>query len=364
MAEKLLFITGTRADWGKIKPLIQAVKGEFDYDIFATGMHTLSLYGETAIEIEKAGFKYYPFINQDANDSMDTVLSNTIQGLSYYIREHKPDMIVVHGDRVEALAGACVGALNNILVAHIEGGELSGTIDGIIRHAVSKLSHVHFTANEESAQRLFNMGESNVFVIGSPDIDVMMGRLPSLDEVRLKYSIDYQNYSIFCYHPVTSEISELERNISVVCQALLESGRNYIVIYPNNDTGTDIIMREINKLPFKKLPSMRFEYFLTLLQFADCIVGNSSAGIREAPVYGVPTVNIGTRQSGRSQAKSIINVSECGFEILKALDDMKPGTKSSQFGRGNSAKLFVEQLKKPETWAINTQKVFRDIIAP
>lgn len=359
---KLLFITGTRADWGKIKPLIQAVRGEFDYDIFATGMHTLSLYGETAIEIEKAGFKYYPLINKDANDSMDTVLSNTIQGLSYYIREHKPDMIVVHGDRVEALAGACVGALNNILVAHIEGGELSGTIDGIIRHAVSKLSHIHFTANEESAQRLFNMGESNVFVIGSPDIDVMFGELPSLDEVKLKYSIDYQNYSIFCYHPVTSEISELERNITEVCKALMKSGRDYVVIYPNNDTGTDIIMKAIDQLPFKKLPSMRFEYFLTLLQFADGIVGNSSAGIREAPIYGVPTINIGSRQSGRSRAKSIINVPESQFEILRALDDMKPGIKSSQFGTGNSAKLFLEQLRRQETWDIKTQKQFCDKI--
>jgi UDP-N-acetylglucosamine 2-epimerase (hydrolysing) len=175
-------------------------------------MHMLSRYGSTAIEIHKAGFdNIFPYINQDAsvNSQMDLVLANTIQGLGHYIRECPPDLIVVHGDRIEALAGAIVGALNNILVAHIEGGEVSGSVDELIRHAVSKSSHLHFVANDEARARLVQMGEarSSIFVIGSPDIDVMLSdSLPDLEEVKTKYEIPFAEYAIFLLHPVTTEL--------------------------------------------------------------------------------------------------------------------------------------------------------------
>src|SRR3972149_5514199 len=178
LRKKILFVSGTRADFGKIKPLIQQVKDsdDFEYQIFATGMHLLSVYGMTVLEIKKAGFdNIYSFINQDSaiTSQMDLVLATTVQGLAYYVREYKPDLLVVHGDRVESLAGALVGCLNNILVAHIEGGERSGTIDELIRHAITKLSHIHFVSNNEARNRLVQMGEisSSIFVIGSPDID-------------------------------------------------------------------------------------------------------------------------------------------------------------------------------------------------
>src|SRR5215216_2826777 len=201
---KILFLTGTRADFGKIKPLIKEVEWSADFEahIFATGMQMLARYGSTVNEIHKAGFKHiFPFINQDGsiNSQMDIVLANTIQGLAHYIREFQPDLIVVHGDRVEAMAGAIVGALNNILVAHIEGGEISGTVDELIRHAVTKLSHLHFVANHEAQQRLIQMGESEdvIFVIGSPDIDVMLShQLPDVSEVKMRYEITFDEYSI------------------------------------------------------------------------------------------------------------------------------------------------------------------------
>src|SRR5664280_207607 len=158
----ILFVTGTRADFGKLKPLISEVaKSEaFQYRIFVTGMHMLSRYGSTVKEVFDCGFKnIFGYINQDGSGStgMDLALANTIQGLGHYVREFPPDLLVVHGDRIEALAGAIVGALHNVLVAHIEGGEVSGTVDELLRHAISKLSHLHFVANEEARNRLIQM---------------------------------------------------------------------------------------------------------------------------------------------------------------------------------------------------------------
>jgi UDP-N-acetylglucosamine 2-epimerase (hydrolysing) len=357
----ILFLTGTRADFGKLKPLISACKAEgYETRIFATGMHMQAVYGLTHFEIQKAGFEYFPYYNYAAG--MDGTLASTITGLSNYVRENRPDLIVIHGDRVEALAGACVGALNNILTAHIEGGELSGTVDELIRHAVSKLSHIHFVSNDEAAARLRQMGEGNIFVIGSPDIDIMLSdTLPSLGEVRRKYDIP-ANYAVFCYHPVTTELDRLETNIREICAALLATKLQYVVIYPNNDAGAEVIVRELDKLPYKKLPSMRFEYFLTMLKNALCIVGNSSAGIKEAPVYGVPTVNIGTRQNGRACLPSIVNVAEDRNAIYYALKHLPIAEPCLHFGAGNSAVLFMEQLDRAEFWDTPKQKVFRDII--
>ena len=151
---KILFLTGTRADFGKLKPLMQIVEAssQFDLHVFVTGMHTLSRYGFTQEEVRKAGFKrIITYNNQVLREPMDLILANTINGLSRYVHETRPDMIIVHGDRVETLAGVIIGAISNILVAHIEGGERSGTIDEVIRHAVSKLSHLHFVANDAAA---------------------------------------------------------------------------------------------------------------------------------------------------------------------------------------------------------------------
>jgi UDP-N-acetylglucosamine 2-epimerase (hydrolysing) len=361
--KRILFISGTRADFGKLKPLIQAVKNDgMEYQVFATGMHLQAIYGLTYLEIEKAGMNYYPYMNHSS--SMDAALASTVDGLGRYVREYKPDLIVVHGDRVETLAGAIVGALNNILVAHIEGGEVSGTIDELIRHAVTKLSHIHFVANDEAAARLRQMGEDNIFVIGSPDIDIMLSSdLPTLAEVRRKYDLP-EKYGLFIYHPVTTELDKLKEHMDEICPALKSSLNEFIVIYPNNDTGAEIIIQSIEAWGFHTIPSMRFEYFLTALKYATCIVGNSSAGIREAPVYGVPTVNIGTRQNGRACLPSIVNVPEDRQAILHALEHLPPAVPCMHFGKGNSAALFMEQLRSDALWNTPRQKVFRDIISP
>jgi UDP-N-acetylglucosamine 2-epimerase (hydrolysing) len=352
--KKILFLTGTRADFGKLKPLIRETSDIYKTTIFATGMHMLAKYGMTCYEIERSGFEYYPFINQDGHTPMDMVLKNTIEGLSYYLREHPTDLLVVHGDRVEALAGACVGALNNVLVAHIEGGEVSGTIDESIRHAVSKLSHIHFVSNEQAANRLKRMGEDNIFVIGSPDIDIMLGELPTLEEVKEKYDIKFNEYAICIYHPVTT----WEENIPLF-DVLEETKLRFIVIYPNNDPGSEKIINRIDRLGknFHVLPSMRFECFLSILKGASFIVGNSSAGIREAPVFGVPTIDVGSRQQGRYYGSSVVNC-RTPEEIRWSIQNPPERIKSFHFGQGDSAQKFVKALEN--IWETSPQKRFID----
>ena len=269
---------------------------------------------------------------------------------------------------MESLAGAIVGSLNNILVAHIEGGERSGTIDELIRHAITKLSHIHFVSNDEARNRLIQMGEipNSVFVVGSPDIDVMLSdQLPALETVKEKYDIPFQEYGIFIYHPVTTEIDKLSAHIREVVDALIESKMSYVVIYPNNDIGADIIMQELKRLDenqnFRMIPSMRFEHFLSLLKNAKAILGNSSAGIREAPVYGVPTINIGTRQLNRFEYESIINVGYNKVAILNALKNLPHSVEPSlHFGKGESAKLFLQELRSESFWKTSRQKQFMD----
>ncbi|MCG9973035.1 UDP-N-acetylglucosamine 2-epimerase [Christiangramia crocea] len=374
VSKKILFITGTRADFGKLKSLMQVVREEpgFEYIIFATGMHLQRKYGYTVLELEKAGFKNIKtFENHTSEMTMDLSLAKTIEGLSSHVKEENPDLIVVHGDRIETLAGAIVGSLNNILVAHIEGGELSGTIDELIRHSVTKLSHVHFVANDQAKRRLIQMGEleSSVFKIGSPDIDIMFSEnLPALKTVKEYYEIDFEEYAIAMFHPVTTEAALMEKHASNFVNALLEDNHNYVVIYPNNDRGTGIILQEYKRLEnnskFRIIPSLRFEYFLSLLKNAKFIIGNSSAGIREAHYYKIPSVNIGTRQKNRSANTQIINCDYSVGNILKSIDRTKEVTFSEEgfdFGNGDSARKFLNLLQKGDIWDIEHQKQFRDL---
>lgn len=372
--KKIVFLTGTRADFGKLKPLIEVVRlsSQFELNIFVTGMHLEPKYGSTFNELIKSGYGENIFVypNQNDHDSMDTVLAKTITGFSAYIKKLNPDMVIIHGDRAEALAGAIAGALNNILVAHIEGGELSGTVDEIMRHAVTKMSHLHFVSNEEAKKRLMRMGElpGSIFVIGSPEIDMMNNKkMPSINNIKSHYKIPFADYSIMIFHPVTTEIEKLPYQARNIVEAVLISGDNYIVIYPNNDTGSGIILKEYERFrgnrKIKLYPSIRFEYFLVLLKHARFILGNSSAGIKEAPYYGVPTINVGTRQNKRSLNRDIINCKYGKKDIIEAIRLAKNTRlkKSHYFGKGNSAKQFISILKDKETiWKTNRQKYFND----
>ncbi|TKB05601.1 UDP-N-acetylglucosamine 2-epimerase [Desulforhopalus sp. IMCC35007] len=374
--KKILFITGTRADFGKLKPLIRAVENhpDFEYAIFATGMHMLYRYGMTVEEIHKAGFtNIFTFMNQVHGEPMEMVLANTISGLSRYVHESEPDLIVVHGDRVEALAGATVGALRNILVGHIEGGEVSGTIDELIRHSTSKLAHLHFVANQDAEARLIQLGEmrNSIHIIGSPDIDIMLsGQLPDINTVKTYYEIEFERHAILMFHPVTTEIADIPQQVKALINAVLKSSLNYVVIFPNNDSGSKHILDEYKRLEgvnnVKLFPSIRFEYFLSLLKNAQFILGNSSAGIHEAPVFGVPTINIGSRQQNRFSHSSIFNVSCTENEIFEKIETMAQSSQSfpscKHFGGGKSAQKFISELENDSFWKTSKQKVFQNIV--
>lgn len=372
--KKILFLTGTRADFGKIKSLISTLENnqEFQVFLFVTGMHLQKEYGYTLIEIERCNFNnVHAFENHTHETTMDLTLAKTIEGFSEYCKTVQPDLIVIHGDRVETLAGAIVGSLNNILVAHIEGGELSGTVDELIRHSVTKLSHIHFVSNDEAAKRLLQMGEikSSIFTIGSPDIDIMFSdNLPTKESVKEYYKIDFEQYAIVMFHPVTTEANQMKQYAEDFVESLLGTDEKFVVIYPNNDLGSKYIINAYQKIKdnprFRIFPSLRFEYFLVLLKNAKYIIGNSSAGIREAPYYGIPIINIGTRQQNRTLNADIINVDYGKENISKALKVVathKTSKASNDFGKGDSADLFLNSLKSTKIWEINHQKEFKNI---
>lgn len=375
--KKLLFITGTRADYGKIKALIREIEAseEFEAFIYVSGMHLLKVFGNTYKEVLKDKFKnvYADFsLTQSGNMSYD--LGDVVCHLTSYVDHIHPDMIIVHGDRIDALAGAVVGALNNIRVAHIEGGEVSGTIDESIRHAISKFAHLHFVCNEEAKKRLIQLGEEEkrIYVIGSPDIDIMLSdQLPALSTVKQYYNIAFDQYGIFMYHPVTTDYENLGWKIGQVVDSLIQSSKNYIVIYPNNDKGSEIILNEFKRLEgknnFRVFPSLRFEYFLTLLKNAEFMIGNSSAGVRETSIYGIPAIDIGNRQQGRYSlkiSKNLQHVNEEMGEIMTAIQNVSAyRIEATQFGDGNSTQRFMQTICGKEVWDFEIQKHFIDLYA-
>jgi len=372
LSKTIVFLSGTRADFGKLKSLIKisSEAKEFNVHIFATGMHLQEEYGYTVNEIVKSGFQnIHTFSNHTEESTMDLTLAKTIEGFSSFVKDVKADLLIVHGDRVETLAGAIVGSLNNILVGHVEGGEVSGTIDELIRHSISKLSHIHFVANDEAKNRLLQMGEleNQIYIIGSPDVDIMFSEnLPTIYETLKYYDIPYENYNILMYHPVTTERNNKECATSLV-QAVLEDEGNYIVIKPNNDMGSKEVNQALleleNNSRFSIFPSLRFEYFLVLLKHCNFIIGNSSAGVREAPYYGVHSIDIGKRQLNRAKSDSIIHTSNNKKDIAAAIQIVKEKERSDQnlsFGIGQSDKLFIDLLKSKSLWAIPCQKQFKD----
>jgi len=372
--KKIVFLSGTRADYGKLRPLIKAASDDERYDVhvFVTGMHMLEKYGGTAREVLKDVWNVYLYNNQAFGSRMDIVLSNTIYGFSHYVSETNPDLIIIHGDRVEALAGAIVGSFNNIKVAHIEGGELSGTIDELIRHSVTKLAHIHFVANDKAKKRLIQMGEleHSIYVVGSPDIDIMFSDdLPKKEEVFQYYEVDFKDYGILLYHPVTTELTGLRQSIRQIVDAVMESGMNYIVVFPNNDPGSEIIFQEYERLKgldnFRVFPSIRFEKFLVFMKNSRFIIGNSSAGIREAPIYSVPTINLGSRQNNRFEYESILNVPEEKDAILNSIRDVMNSSEkilpSYFFGDGKCTPKFLKALADSRLWSRSTQKQFIDL---
>lgn len=371
MTRHLLFLTGTRADFGKLEPLAAAARDAGHLvTFFVTGMHMMDRYGLTRNEVRRMpGVAVEEFVNQDEGDPQDLILARTVTGFSAFVHRARPDLIVLHGDRIEAMAGALVAATNYIRSAHVEGGEVSGTIDEVFRHCNTKLCTHHFVSSDAAARRVRALGEpeETIHPIGSPELD--FHARPSgvtLDEVCARYAIPFAEFGIATFHPVTSEQDTIGRQAADLFGALEASGRSFVTIAPNNDPGSAAIFEVLEKLPkdrFRLLPSMRFAHFSELMKNAACMVGNSSAGVREAPFLGLPSLDIGTRQSNRSDAPS---VTACEAEDRSVILDFlrthwgRQAVPHEGFGQGTAAQHFVETLARPEFWSLSLQKAFRD----
>lgn len=369
MSKKLLFVTGTRADYGKLEPLaVAAQKAGFAISFFITGMHMMRRYGETRLEVKRfAGAEFFEFVNQREGDAQEFILSKTIMGFSDFVHEHRPDLVVIHGDRVEAMAASIVCAMKYIPSAHIEGGEVSGTIDESIRHCNTKLCATHFVSSDAARARVLALGEApdSVYNIGSPELDTHARPSGvSIEEVKARYAIPFDEFGIAVFHPVTSEADTIGAQAASLFGRLGASGQCFVVIAPNNDPGTEDIFAVLERLPkerFRLIPSMRFNYFSELMKHAAVMVGNSSAGVREAPFLGLPSLDVGTRQTNRAQATSVHAAQ--AFDVA-AIDHFlttcwgRRTRTDASFGAGDAAARFAEILQNPGYWNRPAQKVF------
>jgi len=371
VSKRILFVTGTRADFGKIAPLATAVRDAgFEVAFFVTGMHMLDQYGLTKVEVSRmAGVSVHEFLNQRSGDPQDIVLAKTVVGFSDFVRESRPDLVVIHGDRIEATACALVTATNYIRSAHIEGGEVSGTIDEVLRHCNTKLASHHFVSSESAARRVGALGEppEYVHVIGSPELDIhAMDSGVTLDEVRRRYAIPFTDYGICTFHPVTSEADTMAVQAEAFLSALQASGRAFVVIAPNNDPGSADIFAVLQRLPpaqFRVIPSLRFTYFSELMKNAACVVGNSSAGVREAPFLSIPSLDVGTRQTNRAEAPSVTAVrAQDRAAILDFLTTQwgRRHPRDAAYGQGLASARFLAVLQQPSFWDTPLQKTFHD----
>lgn len=328
--KRLLFITGSRGEWGYIRPILRLIEDHdnFDYSLCVTNMHLLPSFGSPIKEIESDGFKIdyriHMAIDGHTHHSMLKSLGIFLSSLADILSSERFDWIILAGDRGEQLMGAVSGAFCYIPVAHIQAGELSGNIDGMTRHAIGKFAHLHLAANSDAENRLLKLGEESFRVhnVGAPQLDELVKGLAStIDEVEKNLSISLIDpFILVVQHAATEEAHYAGKQISVTLDALKNFKINKIVILPNNDAGSVLIKNKIEELKtsdFQCFANLSRTDYLCLLKNCLAIVGNSSSGLLEAPTYNTPAVNIGRRQNCRVSGMNVIH---CPFETQKAID--------------------------------------------
>jgi UDP-hydrolysing UDP-N-acetyl-D-glucosamine 2-epimerase len=332
MKRTVLYISGTRADYGLMKPVLAQLANDEDFnlEVIATGMHMMPEFGLTVQEIEKDGFKCHkiPVTYEDnTRKAMAVFLAKFLQAFIDSVSTIQPNFILLLGDRAEMLAGAVTGAYLGIPVAHIHGGENSSTVDDPVRHAITKLSNIHFPATTQSAERIIRMGEKPefVFVAGAPGLEqIREGRLVEPEKIASEFGLDLRvPILLVLYHPVTLEENAAGEQMSMILNAISELKFQTIIVYPNADAGSRDVIGKINEFsnrPFIKIfRNIDHTQFLSLLRISSVLIGNSSSGIIEAASFGLPVVNIGSRQRGRERGPNVIDAGYNGREILKAI---------------------------------------------
>jgi len=367
---KILFVTERRADYSRLKPIMKAVKEskKLELQLMITGAHLLKNLGETKRVIKDDGFQVdatLPIFNEDDPDegkSMVKAMARALDGMANTFLELKPDIVFCGFDLGAHLAAAIVGIHLNIHVAHIQGGEVSGTIDEILRHACTKFAHLHFVATEESRERVIKLGEDPdyIFLVGSPSLDTIKRiDYPPKEEMCKKYNLDpTKKLAIFLQHPVTTEVDQVEEQMKASIDAIEGIKQKHdievIGIYSNNDAGGKRIIKMLEESGIRAVPHIVYEDFLRLMSVADVLIGNSSSGIHEAPSFGLPTVNIGSRQQHRERGNNVIDVENKKEDIVRAIEksvldtDFIKEVKSGKnpYDNGNTAEQTVKILEE------------------
>jgi len=339
--KKIAAITGTRAEYGIFKSVLREIETnpELNLSLIAIGMHLSTEFGYTFKEVEEDGFKIDAKIDvlhsEDTGAAMSKSIGRCMARTASALEKIKPDVLLILGDRSEMLVGAVSATYMGIPIAHIHGGDISGNVDEPVRHAITKLAHIHFAATKESADRIIKMGEEpwRVHVVGAPGLDLILNeKMPEPREIARKYGLDLSKLILLVVqHSVIIEADDAPNQIRETLEAIVELGYQTILVYPNADAGGRRmieVIREYDKYPFiKTFRSVPHKEYLSFMKLASVMVGNSSSGIIEAPSFRLPVVNIGTRQKGRQRAENVIDANydkeEIKMAIRKALYDKK-----------------------------------------
>lgn len=362
----ILIITGTRADYGLLKSVIKvATKSKkLKFKLLITGIHTLKKFGSTFKEIEKDNFPIADFVKIYDREDMLQGLCREISGIRKYCIKNKPDLVLVHGDRDEALAGAIVAGHLKIPVAHISGGDVTGPLgpDEANRHSITKFSHLHFPNNINSYKRIMKLGEekNRIFNVGALALD----NLPNIkfwnkNKLAKQFGLRAdKKWFIIIHHPTPLDNTPFIDQIRPLLRtALLHRNAEKIVIYPNSDTGSEIFVSEIkkyeNKDDFRIIKNLPRIQYLSFLKNANLLIGNSSSGMVESNFFHLPVVNIGGRQGARERGANVINSSYKAEDIEKAikqagnLNFLKKCQRSQNiYGTGRSAEKIIKIIEK------------------
>lgn len=379
---KVCVVLTTRGNYAKMKSVIEKIEAddELELQLILGGMVVLEKYGRIAAMLDSQGRRPARTINFVVEgENLATMAKSSglaMMDFSTAFEDLKPEVVIVIADRFECLPIAMCAAYMNIAVAHVEGGEVTGSIDESIRHAITKLSHVHFPASREAAARIERMGEdpASIHVVGASSMDILRRLdLADLDPVR-DYQKDYgvgpmidlkpKQYLTVIQHPVTTEYDENLLHVKETIAALNILNMPTVWIMPNMDAGSDGINKAIRR--YRESPDSRHTHFFKslpiecygpLLKNAACILGNSSSGIREAAYLGTPSVNIGTRQNGRQRGKNVIDVGYEAEKIVAAVRrqiEVREYAPDNLYGDGYAAEKIVHVLK---TAPLNVQKM-------
>jgi len=358
---RVLYITGTRADFGLMESTLQLIgqAADLELGVCVTGTHLDEKYGKTVDLIRSSGITIEGEIQVSASgesgQEMVDVISRQLSGLNKILADVKPDILLLLGDRGEMLAGAIAALHLNIPIVHIHGGERSGTVDEPIRHAISKLAHYHFTATEGAKARLIKMGEraESVFVTGAPGLNGLKDIVfvPQAELYRKLSIADGQDVCLFLYHPVVQNQRDLLEDTRGIARALIESGMHILWFAPNSDAGgakIDSVLKEFeHESCVSRIENMPREEFLSWLNVARCMVGNSSSGIIEAASFGLNVLNIGLRQHLRERSENVIDVAEIDDSLPELVQKLKMRPRfdgENVYFRAGSAAAIVSLL--------------------